>query len=333
MADVKEFSDLQLNIDLMLTGYSLGIKPMPGVRDFLFPPLRFATQKASMAKWGFESFIIEDDEVGGRGIPKKVDVSLDKVEFTIPTRARMADWTPEELASAQRAAFPWDIAQRKQFVLNNVMDLRGEYLAATLAQNSSLYGSNVSDMDSLSLEFEDDVNPLKHIKQKIDLAIPDGCGMPPNRAVIAADAWAALSTNAKVIAEIRGANSAQSFITEQDLAKHLGLEEVRIGRAVGRDASGAVSSRLWSKTMVLAYVDEGQSEESLSYGRSPFWDVLGADFVQGAGGSGTGGGRTVSKWWDPLPGGSGVWQVKQARRDTPALISATAGWLFTNCID
>jgi hypothetical protein len=329
----KNLSDLQLNIDLPLTGYSLGIKPLPGVAEFLFPSLAFPTQKASIRKWGYDAFIIQDDEIGARGIPKKVEVSEDKVEFTIGTRARMADWSPEEQASASRSVFPWDLAQRKQYVLNEVMDLRGEYLAAVLAQNASLYGSNTSDLTSDSLKVDDPTkNPLAYIKHRIDLEIADGCGFPPNRMVIASDVWVAISTNPLVIAEIRGVNSSQSFITEQDLAKHLGLAEVRVARSVGRDAAGAVSSRLWTKTMVLAYVNDQPSEESLSYGRTAYWDVLGPDFVQGAGGSGTAGGRTVAKWWDPMPGGSGVWQIKQARRESPVLLAATAGWLFTRCI-
>lgn len=341
MPDNLELSGLQLNIDRILTNYSQGIKPLPGVGSVLFPRLMSPTQKVDLAQWGYEAFAIVDDEIGSRALPEMVDVSLSKTPLTIATHARMAEWDAEEQAAAQRAAFPWDFGLRKQYVLNAVMDLREEYLAATLAQNPSLYGSNYTNCATANIQFDDDsANPLLKIVNVIEQQIPEACNFPPNVGVIAMNAWAALKINKTVIAAVRGINNPQAPLDLKAVGDYLGLDQLVIGRVVGRDVTtGVLNTRLWDKSLVLAYVDIQPSLESFTYGRSVEWDIMGAASVaspqpdeSAVSADGVGGSRAVSKWFDAAPGGLGVWRVKQARYYTKTILASRAGWLFDHCV-
>ena len=329
MAENTELSALQLNIDRVLTNYSQGITPAPGVRDALFPSLRVDTQKVDLPQWGYEAFEIIDDEINGRALPKKIDVSLGKTPLTVAAHALAADWDPTELISAMRAAFPWDLGQRKQYVLNAAMDLREEYLAATLAQNPSLYGSNTDSAATLGGKFDDDTSdPLTMLRKIVTLTLPDSCGNRPNVLEVPSDAFAALSSHPRVVQQVFGGVSPQGFATEEQIAAKIGVAKLVVGVSLGRDSAGAVSSRLWTKDCVLAYVDQGPSQESLSYGRSVDWNVMG-EATPGSVGSGN---RVVSKWFENGPGPLGVWNVKQARFYTKAILAAQAGYLITDCI-
>ncbi len=307
----------RMNVDRFLSQVSIGIAAdQELIGDQLLPVLSQDLDKALIAKWGSEAFVITDDEVGDRGTPKPLDISTDKVTVTVEGHARMAEVAPREQNATQLAAFPYDLMARKLYAVKQAMMLRREYLQATLLQNSALWSGNTGALTAkLGTPTSD---PVPELIAKIDLAISDTSGRRPNTIMFAADAWANFRSLTKVRAQIMGLNNPQSFVTEAQVASFLGVDKVLVGRAVSRVASsGALNTRLWTNTILLAWVPPVTGEEIPALGYTVEQKLFG------------GASMAVGKWFDQKPGVAGINFAKMAWLYTPALLFPGAGYLFT----
>lgn len=273
--------------------------------------------------------VVEMDKEGGK-IPKFGRLAFRQHSTVRQLHGDSNRLTPEDIGvinvelDEHDIEYPIDYREQndasyplKQYALSVVQDviaLGRELETAKLAQNPDSYETSNKAILSGSSQFtHEQSDPLKTIYKGVE-TIKHSIGLAPNVCVISADVWAVLKEHKQLIERIKYTQA--GILTEDILAKLIGVEQVKIGEAV-QEVEGQLV-KIWQDCIILAYVPQRTNQKKgtifePSYGYTVRRkNGLFVDTYQEKGGK--------------------VEIVRCTDIHKPCLVGSSAGYLIKNCI-
>lgn len=256
-------------VDPVLTTVAQGYTNNSMIAAELFPVVSVAKLKGKIPVFGKESFIPRDTQRAIRAQSNRIPPGeLDMIDFMTQEQdvETAIDYLEEEEAH--------DFLRYEQRITKSLMDiilLGHEKAAADLVQNPDNYDSGLK----AEISAEDAWNngggghdPILDIREGL-AAVRARIGKYPNTMIIGDAAYQALLDNTILLEKVK--YSGATTINTSIIRELTGIPRILTGIGV-YTADGTTFTDIWSDTVVLAYVDGGES------GRSEFNPSFGYTF-------------------------------------------------------
>lgn len=253
-------------IDPLLTDASSAYIPEGCIADSLLPGLKFSQYTGKLAGYGSEHLRIEQTVVGGKGKYRRVEsIARTTSGFEIEGHGLSGLVTKYDY---KNVIDPFDAEKDETMGISTILMLEKEKgladaLGSTsiLTQNTTLSGTS---------QFNDYTNsdPVsKFVVAK--KAVRDGCGAVANVAILDYAVAEYLRYHPQLL-DILGFKFARpGGLMDQELAKALGVDEVRIANAMynsAKEGQTAVLSPVWGKNLVFAVIPKAAQKYQISLG-------------------------------------------------------------------
>lgn len=240
-------STAQLQFDGRLSNVSIQYHNEELVADRVLPRKQVNQKVGKYKKYGKdERFTVPSTLVGPKSNPNEVEWSTSEDSY------ECLDYGLEEFLSKQEednAEAPFSPQSDTTEFVTGLVELDREIRAATVVFNAANYPA----ANKVDINGGTDWNTLSndavaHIETGID-----ACFMRPNIAVMGLDVWRKLRRNEKILAAIKG-TLREATVTQDELAKYFGLEEVIVGQSKVNSAApgqAATYARVWNTHFAL----------------------------------------------------------------------------------
>ncbi len=259
-------------VDPILSSVIQGYVNSDLVGHNLFPAVPVSASGGQIIEFGKEAFKLYAARRAPGGATRRITMGYLGKPFALVQDSLEALVAAEHLRDA-RVVPGVDLASRAVMITMKALQLQLEVDQATLATTTGNYGSNTVTLSGTTQWSNvsaglSTANPLVDIDVARE-AVRATTGIYPNTLLLSAKAFNAVKNNTNVIARLQyNANVTPdaTTITTSMLAGLFNVEKVVVGRAITfNDAN--VSSDIWNKDAVLAYVPTGSlGIEDPSYG-------------------------------------------------------------------
>lgn len=298
--------------DPVLTKLAQGYYNNELVCESLMPIVNIGKEGGKIPQFGRESFYLPSTVRELRGNSnrldpmnvKVIDVSLEEhdIEYAI-------DYREENEASYPLKRYALSVTQ-------DIIALGREVKVAELAQNSDNYtAENVVSLEGNKKISHKKSNPLETIEQGI-YTISSSIGMRPNVCVISSDVWKALKENETILERIKYTRT--GVLTPAIFAELIDVKTVKIGEAVQDKNKNGQLEKIWSNTIIIAYVSEKAAEK-----KGSVFDPSYGYTIRG------GKGLWVDTYFEV---GGKVEVVRCTDIFKPYLLGKSAGYLIKDCL-
>lgn len=253
-------------VDKLLSQASSMYMPDGFVCEQILPTVQVMQTTGKLAKYGTSHLRIEASIGGGRGAYRRVDsVTRSTSSYSIDSFGLEDIVTARDLANVE---IPYNAFEDVGMALTNLLYLRKEKgLADTLTstsiitQNTTLSGTSQYSDQTGSTPVQDFVVARK--------AVRDGCGMPPNCAIMD---WATaeyLSSHGQLLELLGYKYNRPDGLTYDELAKVMKVEKLLIAKCKYESAKEGQTSSLanvWGKDIVFCYAPSSAQLRQTSVG-------------------------------------------------------------------
>jgi len=253
-------------IDPLLTNASSAYVPKDAIADQLLPGLKFSQYTGKLGGYGKSHLRIESTVIGGKGKYRQVEsIARTTTSFEIEGHGLSGLVTKQDY---KNVIDPFDAEKDETMGISTILLLEKEKAladalgsTAILTQNTTLSGTS---------QFNDYTNsdPIsKFIAAK--KAVRDGCGAVAN-AVIMDYAVAEYLRAHPQLLDVMGFKFAKpGGLTDQELAKALGVQKVFIPNAMynsAKEGQTDVLASVWGKNLVFAVIPDSAQKYQISLG-------------------------------------------------------------------
>ncbi|MBS4001017.1 MAG: hypothetical protein KGZ71_11105 [Desulfobulbaceae bacterium] len=252
-------------VDPVLTTLAQGYSNAALVADKLFPVVFVNKLKNKIPIFGKEAFLVRQTDRAIRASSNRIP-PYEFEMMTIETRERDIETAIDYLEEDETPTF-FKLEQKIAKDLKDILNLGWEKDAASLAQDATNYEIGLSqELTSLEAfdDYESETDPIAIIRNAMS-AVRGHIAKYPNVMVLGDSTYQALIDHPKILERIK--YSGLSKVTTAILAQILDLEQVHVGKAVECDVDG-VHSDIWQDNIVLAYVDDNQSNRRSEFNPS-----------------------------------------------------------------
>lgn len=259
-------AQLRAIVDKLLTNVSSAYVPQGYVSEAFFPKLSVVQISGLLGKYSNSHIRIQSSLVAGRGQARRVEtITRASTTYLIEQHALEGIVTPDDYRNVEK---PFDAERDEVMGLSTAIWLGKEKsLADTLAdttvmtQNTTLAGQ---------AQFNDYANsdPIGTFKTA-RLAIRNGCGLPPNTAVMDWSVFNTLAYHPAILQALGFTHQRAGQLTEQELCKAMGVEKLLVARAVYNNSKEGQSDNLsavWGKHIVFAVLPDKAMPYQVSLG-------------------------------------------------------------------
>lgn len=305
--------DHKYEINPVLTGMALKYQTPEYnlIADSILPRVPATGELFKYRKYKENSFLkVPDTEVGRMGTPKGVGIESELKTESVNYHATKEQVPMADVEAATDGADP--IKDNTELAVNSLV-LAREARVAKLLQTSSFYGNNTTTLTDGEHINEADSSPLKLVQD-----IRKKMLVKPNCAVMTEDALTYLQTHPDFTASYNGTASTRGMAPVDFVKKLLKVQEILIGEVYIDFSKNTKSDiqNVWGNNIVLFYKNpQATLKTGLTFG-------LTAEFEK----------RTVSTYFDPDPGVSGVMNVKAAEKIKELILAPSCGWLIQNVL-
>lgn len=259
-------SQLKAIVDKLLTDCSIRYVPEGYIADQVLPFKKVVQSSGLIGKYGKEHLRIERSYVGGRGSYRRVESSVrSSSQYLIESHGLSELVTEDDYRNVEQ---PFDAESDSVIGLTSKILLEKEKILAdqmgstsVITQNTTLAGTD---------QFNDYTNsdPLGAFLTARK-AVYDGCGLPPNKAVMD---WLTANTLAYHPAILQALGFAQNRagqLSPEELAKAMGVETLLIGKVKYNNAAEGASDSLasvWGKNVIMYYAPDTLGKNQMSLG-------------------------------------------------------------------
>lgn len=254
--------------DPLLTDVSSAYVPSQAdcVADELLPVVKFAQYTGKLGGYGKSHLRIENSVVAGKGRHRQVEsITRTTTGFEIESHGLEGMVTKRDY---KNVVDPFDAEKDETTGLTVMLLLEKEKALAdalgstsVLTQNETLVGSS---------QFSDYTNSDPVGKVRIGkLAVRDGCGAPPNVAIMDWGVAEVLRYHPQLLDLLGFKYARPGGLTDQELAKALNVERVFMPKAKynsAKEGQTAVLANVWGKNLVLAVVPQRAEKYQISLG-------------------------------------------------------------------
>lgn len=262
-------SQLKALVDKLLGGVSNGYFPTGMISEKILTPVTVKQSSGKIGKYGLAHLRILSTIMGGKGEAKRIEIrQMDSTAYFVEPHGLHEIITPEEYANVED---PFDIEKDVTEQLTSLLFMAKEKgLADTLrdtaiiTQTSTLSGtSQWSDYASgVSDPFQDAALAKKTVRA--------GCGAVVDTVIMDYDVAEVLRGHPKLVRSLGFADNRAGTLTDQELAKALGVRRVLIADVMynsSKPGQADVLASLWGKDVIFAVAPEKatKAQKTLGY--------------------------------------------------------------------
>ncbi len=240
----------ELQFDGRLTNISIQYRNPEYIADLVVPPTPVPKKTGKFKKYTKpERFTVPSTLVGPKSVPNEVEWSTEEGTFTCKDYGLEEFVSEEEVANADVPIQP--MSDATDFVTDLVLLDKEKRVADAVFDTNNYGASNQTDIAGGWATLSDDA--LTDIEVGID-----ACFAPPNVMAMGIATWRKLARNEKILAAVKGTLKPQALktgsvavpaaVNQQELAEHLGLDAVLVGRArinTAKKGQTASYARVW----------------------------------------------------------------------------------------
>lgn len=253
--------------DQLLTNVSSIFVPEGYVSEDVLPLVTSKQKTGKLAKYGNNHLRIEHALAGGRGEYRRVEpITRSTTGFEIESHGLSGVVTEDDYSNVQ---VPYKAEEDETLGLSTLIWLNKENALAGTLTSTSVITQNTT--LSGTAQFNDYANsdPLDKFKTA-RLAVRDGCGLPPNFAVMDWKVANTLAYHPGILEALGFTQNRAGQLSDQELAKALGVERLYIAKAMynsAKEGQADVLAALWGKHIVfgVAPVKAAPYQVSLGY--------------------------------------------------------------------
>ncbi len=247
-------------IDPLLTNLAHGyINPIPGVADFIAPPVPVNQRAGQVIQFGKEDFAIRNTRRAPGADILRSNPSYKPVLFSLYQDALGIEVPYEHIEEAGAANLP----QLQQIALTQVLNqlmLGWEAEVIDIATNPASFETSLTSSPSIKWDAATG-DPFKDVIAAKE-AVRSQSAVYPNSMVLSPTVFHALQQNAKIREQFQPTSS--RVIGLEDLAAYFGLSRgIRVAEKVKLNADGSFAD-LMGDTALLFYAPPSNAASSLS---------------------------------------------------------------------
>lgn len=259
-------SQLKAIVDKLLTNVSQMYVPEGFIAEDILPKVPVVQKSGKLGKYGKSHLRIEHSLIGGRGSYKRVEpITRSSTTYLVESHGLEGLVSEDDYRNVE---LPYDAEKDETIGLTTLIALNKEFALASALTDTAVLTQNTT--LSGTAQFNDFVSstPLTVFKDARQ-AVYDGCGMPPNQAVMSWDLFNILAYHPQILETLGFAYNRAGQLSEQELSKALGVETLHISRAKynsSKEGQTDVLANVWGKDMVFYYAPSGQAPRQVSFG-------------------------------------------------------------------
>jgi hypothetical protein len=252
-------------VDPVLTGIAHGYSNEAFVGSKIYPLVGVEKEKGNIPKWGKESFVARTNTRSLRGPSNRIPpTDVDKVQYQLIEHDVEIALDKRELSEAS-SELKYETRTTKE--LQDLLELEREKAIADHVQNPLVITQTTAKLAGASWVNDDDKDVIADIISGRE-AIRSAIGVYPNVAIISANVYNVLLYHQNIVDKV--AYSGMAKVTKAILAELFEIPNIYIGKgSYASDSDEADSlTALWTDTMLLAYVDQADSQTRSEYAPS-----------------------------------------------------------------
>jgi hypothetical protein len=275
---VKEYAGMtgrDIHIDAILSGMTLGYKPVGAIADRIFPVINVTKQSDGYYIWSrADKFRRPDAERAPKTLANRIDTKVSTDTYFAKNYALGVETSWEDLSNADAAL---ELRSNNSDLIIDALTLNHEVRVANRICNTS----NVGSSNSLASDYSNvgATAPIDDLDNGIE-SIRSVTGMTPNKAIFGPKSWMRFRKHPDVIDFVRGKgdNIGGGGVTLRQVADAWMLDEVLVGNAIVNTAAEGdtgVYSDVWSNHIALLYVAPRPGRMVATYGMTFAWQPAG----------------------------------------------------------
>lgn len=253
-------------VDPLVTELALGYRNAAFIGTRLFPRVPVTARAGRIPLFNRDTWRRRNTKhAPGANIPQ-VQVEWSSTNFSIVDR-KLHGKVPVELLEEAAAVPGIDLKAQSLILVQDTIGLDVEMAAADLARNAANYDSNHKETLATTTRWTQSTStPIVDV-QEWKAAIRRSIGVVPNVLAMGESSFYALQNHASIVDRIKFTGSPGQQVNERILAQLFEVDEVVVGRALSLDDAD-VTTDVWGKDVVLAYVPKNGTFMQPSYGYS-----------------------------------------------------------------
>lgn len=249
-------SQMKAIIDKLLTNVSSALTPQGHISEMVFPFIESTQKTGKLGKYGQSHLRIENTIIGGEGKYRRVkSITRSTAAYDIEGHGLEGIVTKDDYRNTE---LPFDAEKDEAMGLStklwlekekSMSDILGD--TAVITQNATLAGtSQFNDYAS-----SDPIAKFKDARK----AVRDGCGLPPNAAIMDWNVWNTLVYHPAILEALGYKHNRTGALSTDELAKAMGVQKLLVAEAVhnsGKEGQADSLAAVWSKNIIFAVVPE-----------------------------------------------------------------------------
>jgi len=259
-------SQMKAIVDKLLTDVSVGYFPEGYIADQILPFKKVMQESGLIGTYGKDHLRIERSFTGGRGKYRTVESTAKSSSSYLVESHGLADLVTE--ADYRNVEQPFDAEADAVLGLTSKIMLEKEKVIADALGSISVLTQNVTLVGADQLNDFTNSDPLG-VFLTARKAVYDGCGLPPNKAIISWDVMNTLAYHPAILQALGFAQNRAGQLSAEELAKAMGVEKLLIGKVKynsGAEGATDVLSSVWGKNIVMYYAPDTIGKRQMSLG-------------------------------------------------------------------
>lgn len=259
-------------IDKLLTNVSNKLTNQRYISEMIIPAIQVKQWSGKLGSYDNSHLrILNNIRMGGRGEAPRIEPSVRTNQgYQIEPHGLEMLLTKADFDNVEQ---PYDARQDATEELTELLWVGKERALAVALGDTSILTQNQTLSGTSQFSDRDNSNPLS-VFITARLAVRDGCGMPPNLAIMDWGVAEHLRYHPQLLSSLGFKDDRPGGLGDNELAKALKVKRVLIGEAMfnsGKLGQSDSLSPIWDKNIQFAWVTErpGKKQKSLGYELRP----------------------------------------------------------------
>lgn len=261
-----------LHIDKALTNMAMGYRPDGFIADMLFPIVPVQKQSDIYTIFSRADKLRRQTTRRAPGNEaRRIEQSVSSDTFFCKNYALKSPVTLEDRENADPILLEGIVNGRAELVLDGLY-LDWEVRVANQVTSGSNVGSYYATTSGWNVT-QGDGDPLADVFEDID-NVWNSTGKRPNRVVYGKDAWESFRKHKNVRNIINGVNNGGGYVTRQQVAALLEVDEILVGGAfqnTGDENLAEALETIWSDNVLTYFAPSAPTMDRPSFGYSFRW--------------------------------------------------------------
>lgn len=254
-------------VDKLLTNVSQMYVPEGYISEMVLPVLQSKQKTGKIGKYGKDHLRIEHALSGGRAAYRRVEpVVRSSDSYSIESYGLEGMVTEDDYDNVEQ---PFDAEKDEVTGLSTLIWLNKESALASSLTSTAIITQNTTLVGTQQFSDYSNSDPIGVFKTA-RLAVYDGCGLPPNMAIVPWKVANTLAYSPAILDALGFAQNRAGQLSEAELAKALGVEKLLIPKAKynsAKEGQSDVLADVWGDDILMYYApaSAGKYQTSLGY--------------------------------------------------------------------